>query len=237
MEANYFTILYWFCHTSTWICHGWTRVPHPEAPSHLPPHTIPLGYPSALAPSILYPASNLDWQFVFVWYYTCFNAILPNHPTLSLSHRVQKTVLYICVSFVLSHTGLSLPSFYIPYICVSILYWCFSFWLTSLCIIGSSFIHLIRTECWVLSQLLSSPLSHSSRVSSSPSLSAIRVVSPAYLRLLIFLPAILIPACASSVLAFHIMYCAYKLNKQNDNIQPWCTPFPIWNQSVFHVQF
>ena len=31
------------------------------------------------------------------WYYTCFNAILPNHPTLSLSHRVQKTVLYICL--------------------------------------------------------------------------------------------------------------------------------------------
>ena len=31
-------------------------------------------------------------------------------------------------------------------ICVSILYWCFSFWLTSLCIIGSSFIHLIRTD-------------------------------------------------------------------------------------------
>ena len=34
----------------------------------------------------------------------------------------------------------------IPYICISILYWCFSFWLTSLCIIGSSFIHLIRTD-------------------------------------------------------------------------------------------
>ena len=29
-----------------------------------------------------------------IWYYTCFNAILPNHPTLSLSHRVQKTVLW-----------------------------------------------------------------------------------------------------------------------------------------------
>ena len=28
----------------------------------------------------------------------------------------------------------------------SILYWCFSFWLTSLCIIGSTFIHLIRTD-------------------------------------------------------------------------------------------
>ena len=67
-------------------------------------------------------------------YYTCFNAILPNHPTLSLSHRVQKIVLYICVSFAVSHTKLSLPSFKIPYICVSILYWCSSFWLTSLCI-------------------------------------------------------------------------------------------------------
>ena len=81
-----------------------------------------------------------------IWYYTYFSAILQNHPTLSLSHRVQKTVLYICVSFAVSHTGLSLPSFYISYICVSILYWCFSFWLTSLCIIGSSFIHLIRTD-------------------------------------------------------------------------------------------
>ena len=28
------------------------------------------------------------------------------------------------------------------------------------------------------------------------------------------------------------MYFDYKLNKQGDNIQPWRTPFPIWNQSV-----
>ena len=34
--------------------------------------------------------------------------------------------------------------------CVSILYWCFSFWLTSLCIIGSGFVHLIRTDSNVL---------------------------------------------------------------------------------------
>ena len=63
-------------------------------------------------------------------------------------------------------------------------------------------------------------------------LSAIMEVSSAYLRLLIFLPAILISACASSSLTFHMMYPTYKLNKQGDNIQPWCTPFPIWNQSV-----
>ena len=51
------------------------------------------------------------------------------------------------------------------------------------------------------------------------SLSAIRVVSSAYLRLLVFLPAILISTCASSSPAFLMMYSAYKLNKQGDNIQ------------------
>ena len=38
-----------FCHTLTWISHGFTCVPHPEPPSHLPPHPIPLGHPSAPA--------------------------------------------------------------------------------------------------------------------------------------------------------------------------------------------
>ena len=73
----------------------------------------------------------------------------------------------------------------------------------------------------------------------SSSLSAIRVVSSVYLRLLIFLPAILIPACDSSILAFHMMYCTYKLNKQGDNKQPQCTPSPMhesekwkWSRSV-----
>ena len=60
------------------------------------------------------------------------------------------------------------------------------------------------------------------RLFSSSSLSVIRVVSSAYLRLLIFLLASLIPACASSTLAFHMMYSAYKLCKQGDNIQPRC---------------
>jgi len=70
------------------------------------------------------------------------------------------------------------------------------------------------------------------RLFSSSLLSAIKVVSSAFLRLLIFLPAILIPAYASSSPAFLMMYSAYKLNEQGDNIQPWCTPFLICNQSV-----
>ena len=63
-----------------------------------------------------------------------------------------------------------------------------------------------------------SSLTFIKRLFSSPSLSAIRVVSSAYLRLLMFLLAVLIPACASSSLAFHLMYSAYKLNKQGDSI-------------------
>ena len=54
------------------------------------------------------------------------------------------------------------------------------------------------------------------RLFSSSSLSAIRMIS-AYLRLLIFLLAILIPACDSSSPAFLRMYSAYKLNKQGDD--------------------
>ena len=45
------------------------------------------------------------------------------------------------------------------------------------------------------------------------------------LRLLLFLPAVLLPICDSSSLAFHTVYSAYKLNKQGDNIQPLCAPF------------
>ena len=62
-------------------------------------------------------------------------------------------------------------------------------------------------------------------------LSAIRVVLSAYLRLLIFLPGILIPAQASSNSAFLMMYSAYKLNKQSDNVQPR-SPFPVLNQYI-----
>ena len=40
-----------FCHTLTWISHGFTCIPHPYPPSHLPLHPIPLGLPSAPGPS------------------------------------------------------------------------------------------------------------------------------------------------------------------------------------------
>ena len=88
-------------------------------------------------------------------------------------------------------------------------------------------------ECWVLNQLSHYPLSLSSRGSLVPlHFMPISVVSSAYLRLLIFLLAVLIPACASSSLVFHTMYSACKLNKQGDSIQPWHSLFSILNHLV-----
>jgi len=76
-------------------------------------------------------------------------------------------------------------------------------------------------ECWPLSFNIKTTLLfhfHQEALFSSSSLSIVRVVSSEYLRLLIFLPAILIPACVSCSLAFWIMYSAYKFNKHDDNI-------------------
>ena len=104
-----FTILCWFCHTSTWICHGIHVFPilnHPRTSLLIPfLWVIPVHQPQASC--ILHRTWTGD-SFL-IWYYTCFNAILPNHPTLSLSHGVQKTVLYICVSFYWRFSKCGLP--------------------------------------------------------------------------------------------------------------------------------
>ena len=52
-----------FCHTLTWISHGFTCVPHPDPHSHLPPHPIPLGLPSAPALST-YLMHCIWWIFL-----------------------------------------------------------------------------------------------------------------------------------------------------------------------------
>ena len=75
-------------------------------------------------------------------------------------------------------------------------------------------------EYWVWRQLfsLSSSFTFIKRIFSSSSLSAIRVVSSAYLTWLMFLPAILIPTCTSCSPTFCVLYSACKWNKQGDSI-------------------
>ena len=70
------------------------------------------------------------------------------------------------------------------------------------------------------------------RLLSSFLLSAIGVVSSTYLRMLIFLLPILIPACNPSSLAFLKTCSVYRLNKQGDSRQPCHTLFSILIQSV-----
>ena len=83
---------------------SWTLLP-PPSPYH------PYGSSQCTSPK--HPVSCIEPGLAthFIYDIIHFNAILPNHPTLSLSHRVQKTVLYISVSFAVSYIGLLLPSF------------------------------------------------------------------------------------------------------------------------------
>ena len=94
----YFTILYWFCHTLTWIRHGYTWVPNSESLSHLSPHIISLGHPSAPAPSILYPVSNLDWWFdsyMIVYMFQCHSP-KSSHP-LPLPQSPKVCSIHLCL--------------------------------------------------------------------------------------------------------------------------------------------
>ena len=100
----YFTILYWFCRTLTWIHHGYTCVPKHEPSSHLPPHNISLGHPRAPAPSMLYPASDIDWRFdsyMIVYMFQCHFPKLSHPLLLPLSPKVRYThlCLFSCLAY------------------------------------------------------------------------------------------------------------------------------------------
>ena len=58
----FFFICGGFCHTLKWNSHGFTCVPHPNPPSHLPLHPIPLGLPSApgLSACLMHPTWAAD---------------------------------------------------------------------------------------------------------------------------------------------------------------------------------
>ena len=95
-----FTILYLFCHTFTWICHGCTWVPNPESFSHLPHHIISLDHPRAPAPSLLYPVSNIDWRFfcyMIVYMLQCHSSKASHPLLLPLPQSPNDCSIHLCL--------------------------------------------------------------------------------------------------------------------------------------------
>ena len=74
-QLCFFFICSGFCHTLKGNSHGFTCVPHPDPPSHLPLHPLPLGFPSAPGPStciqpglvICFTLDNTHVSMLFSW--------------------------------------------------------------------------------------------------------------------------------------------------------------------------
>ena len=90
-----FTILYWFCHISTWIRHRYTRVPHPEPSSLLPPRTIPSGPSQCTSPkhpvSCIKPGLVTCFIYDIIYVSIPFSKIIPPSPSPTESKRSQQT--------------------------------------------------------------------------------------------------------------------------------------------------
>ena len=120
---------------------SWTPLPppslyHPSASSRCtsPKHPV----------SCIKPGLAMHFIYDIIHVSMPFSQIIPPSPSPTESKRL----FYTSVSLLLSLSHRVITTIFLNSIhkCVSILYWCFSFWLTSLCIIASSFIHLIRTD-------------------------------------------------------------------------------------------
>ena len=126
--------------SSTTSSQSWIPLP-PPTPYHLSgssPCTSPKHPVSYIEPglAIRFTYDNIHISMTF-------SQIIPSSP----SPTESKSPFYTSVSLLLSHIQghhchLSKSHIYVLVYCIGV----FSFWLTSLCIIGSSFIHLIRTD-------------------------------------------------------------------------------------------
>ena len=108
MEAKYFTILYWFCHTSTCIRHGCTRVPYPEHPLPPPSPYHPSGSSPCTSPK--HPVSCIEPRLAISFLYDIIHVSIPfskkMHPvqpdetacTLIPSHCWVQDMILGCIS-------------------------------------------------------------------------------------------------------------------------------------------
>ena len=114
-------------------------------PSLLPPHPISPGGHRPPTLGFLCHVSNshfLSVLYVVIFTFQCYS-LASSHPLLPLCPKVCS--LFLCLPCFPARRVIS-TIFLVLCICINI--WCLSFsvWPTSLCIIGSRFIHLIRTD-------------------------------------------------------------------------------------------
>ena len=120
-----------------------SRTPHPPpSPYH------PSGSSQCTSPE--HPVSCFEPGLAICFLYDIIHVSMPFSQIIppSLSPTESKRLFYTSVSLLLSHIQgyhyhLSKFHIYALVYCIGVF---FFFWLTSLCIIGSSFIHLIRTD-------------------------------------------------------------------------------------------
>ena len=113
-----------FCHTLTRISHGYTHVP--SLPGLFPPISLPT-LPFSLPQSPFEfpePCSKFPLAICYTHGIVSFYVLLSIHLPISLlpSHRVHRSVPYVCFSTAALKINSSVPSLQIPYICVSIQY-------------------------------------------------------------------------------------------------------------------
>ena len=120
--------------------HSWTNLP-PPTPSPSSRLSQSIGF--------LLPASNSKFPLPICFTYgniyvsILLSQFVPAFPSLTVSRSLFS---YVCLSIAALQMGSSVPSFQTPYICINMQFLFFCLWLNLLCIIGSRFIHLIRTD-------------------------------------------------------------------------------------------